>query len=325
MELPMKGLTDISGVLVGHASDYEALTGCTAILCPSGAVAGVDVRGSATGTQELDVLSPLHLTPLIHGVCFAGGSAFGLEAVSGVRKWLERKGVGFETGVAKVPLVVGAILFDLGIGKADVRPGREMGFAAAEAATDGPVAQGCVGAGTGATVGKVFGMKQAMKAGIGSFSVEVPGTSVRVAALAAVNAFGDVVHPMTKTVIAGARKDPSSRDFAGSADAIKKGSRGGFRGGNTTLVVVATNARLSKTEATKLAQLAQHGLVHAISPVHTMSDGDLVIAMSCGSETAGITQLGVIAAEVVAESILRAARSAWTLGGVPGLGAKPPK
>lgn len=313
----MKGLTEIPGIRVGHASDYDALTGCTAILCEAGAVAGVDVRGSASGTQELDVLHPLHLTPMIHGVCLAGGSAFGLEAASGVRRYLESRGAGFATGHAKVPLVAGAILYDLGIGKADVRPTREMGFAAAEKATADAVVEGCVGAGTGATVGKVLGMKNAMKSGIGSWAAAV-GTA-KVAALAAVNAYGDIVHPRTRTIVAGARRSPESREFANSAEAIKHGAKGGFQGGNTTLAVVATNARLNKVQATKLAQLAQHGLVQAISPVHTVNDGDLVIALSCGSENADFTALGIVAAEVVAEAIQRAARLAWTLGGVPGL------
>jgi L-aminopeptidase/D-esterase-like protein len=318
----MKGLTDIPGIRVGHASDYEGVTGCTAILCESGAVAGVDVRGSATGSQELDVLNPLHLTPHIHGICFAGGSAFGLEATSGVRRWLESKGVGFATGHANVPLVVGAILYDLGIGKADVRPTREMGMAAAKAAHDGAVEEGCVGAGTGATVGKPLGMQCAMKGGVGSFSAAVGSGPVKVAALAAVNAFGDVVHPRTRIIVAGARTQPDSREFANSAEAIKRGARGGFRGGNTTLVTVATNARLTKVQATKLAQLAQHGLVQSINPVSTIHDGDLVIALSCGNETADFTALGIVAAEVVAEAVVRSATSAWTLGGVPGLAAK---
>ena len=317
----MKGLTDVPGILVGHATDAEAIKGCTAILCPRGAVAGVDVRGSATGTQELDLLNPLHLTPQIHGVCFSGGSAFGLEAVSGVRRYLERQGIGFQTGHAKVPLVVGAILYDLGIGKADVRPTREMGYIAAEAATTEAVEEGCIGAGTGATVGKLFGMAQAMKGGIGSSSAAL-GTNVVVGALAAVNAFGDVVHPKTRTIVAGARTGRDSRDFVNSAEAIRKGARGGFPQENTTLVTVATNARLSKVEATKLAQLAQHGMVQAISPVHTLYDGDLIIALSCGNETAEFTALGITAAHVVAEAVMRAVLSAWTLGGVPGLAAR---
>src|SRR4051794_39772955 len=196
----MKGITDVPGIRIGHASDYDAITGCTVILCESGAVAGVDIRGSATGTQEIDLLNPLHVTTQIHALCLSGGSAFGLEAASGVRRWLERKGVGYDTRAAKVPLVPGAILYDLGIGRADVRPGREMGEAAAQSATSDSVLEGCVGAGTGATVGKALGMSQAMKGGIGTFSRTL-GDGVVVGALAAVNALGDVVQPRSKTII----------------------------------------------------------------------------------------------------------------------------
>src|SRR6202166_4043624 len=191
IQAAMKGLTDIPGIRVGHASDFDALTGCTVILCDGGAVAGVDIRGSATGTEEMDVMSPGHVADRVHGVVFAGGSAFGLEAASGVRRYLEKKGVGFDTGAAKVPIVPCAILYDLGIGKAGVRPTREMGEAAAAAATSDAVKEGAVGAGTGATVGKILGMRQAMKSGVGSSTVTLPG-GVMVSSLAAVNAFGDV-------------------------------------------------------------------------------------------------------------------------------------
>ena len=320
-EIVMKGLTDIPGILVGHASDYDGLTGCTAILCEAGAFAGGDIRGSATGTEEWTLLDPQHLTQQIHAVVLAGGSAFGLEAASGVRRYLEHKGVGFETGAARVPLVPAAILYDLGIGKASVRPTREMGEAAAAAATDAAVEEGAVGAGTGATVGKIFGMARAMKSGIGSWTVDLEGpfAGVRVAALAAVNAVGDVVDPSTGKIVAGARTAPNSMEFADSAKAMKSGAQGGFRGTNTTLVVVATNARLTKVEATKLAQLGQLGVARAIRPVNTMSDGDLVIALSIGGARASVDALGVAAAEAVSEAILRAVRLAPTLGGVPGL------
>ncbi|MBC8165019.1 MAG: P1 family peptidase [Bryobacteraceae bacterium] len=318
----MKGITDVPGILVGHASDYEALTGCTAILCKEGAMAGVDIRGSATGTSELDVLNPLHITTHIHGICFAGGSAFGLEAASGVRRWLERKGYGFQTKWGKVPLVPAAILYDLGVGKPDVRPNREMGEAAAEAATDGVVREGCVGAGTGATIGKALGLANAMKSGLGSASASVT-SSVTIGALAAVNPFGDVVQPRSKTIIAGARTSKDGRAFANTSEMLRRGAKIQPAFGNTTLVVVATNARLSKVEATKLAQLSHHGMIQAISPVHTIYDGDLVIALSTGSEQADFTVLGIAAAEVVAEAVVRAALAAWTAGGLPGLAPAP--
>lgn len=317
----MKGLTDIPGIRVGHASDYEALTGCTVILCEAGAVAGCDIRGSATGTGEIDLMNPMHLTSRIHAVVFSGGSAFGLEAASGVRRFLERKGIGYSTNYAKVPLVPCAILYDLGIGKSNVRPTREMGEAAAAAATDGPVQEGCVGAGTGATVGKVFGLGQAMKGGIGSFTVSLSGaySKVRVSALAAVNALGDVIDPKTGKILAGARKAPDSDELAHTGEVLKKGFRAHLHTGNTTLVAVATNALLNKVQATKLAQMAQHGMVRAISPVHLMSDGDVAIALSMGEERADVDALGVAAGEAVSEAIVRAVRAAETLGGIPGL------
>jgi L-aminopeptidase/D-esterase-like protein len=302
----MKGLTDIPGILVGHASDYDGLTGCTAILCEAGAAAGGDIRGSATGTEEWDLLHPHHVTERIHAVVLAGGSAFGLESASGVRRYLEHKGVGFETGAARVPLVPCAILYDLNVGKSSARPTREMGEAAASAATDEAVVEGCVGAGTGATVGKLFGLERAMKSGVGSWTVELTGSyaGVKVSALAAVNAVGDVRDPATRKIIA-----------------MKNGVQSGFSRANTTLVVVATNARLNKVDATKLSQLAQLGVARAIDPVNTMSDGDVTIALSIGNMAAPVDALGVAAAEATAEAILRAVRESRTLGGVPGLKA----
>jgi L-aminopeptidase/D-esterase-like protein len=317
----VKGLTDIPGILVGHASDYDGLTGCTAILCESGAVAGGDIRGSATGTEEWGLLNPHHVTERIHAVVFAGGSAFGLEAASGVRRFLERKGVGFDTSAAKVPLVAAAILYDLGLGKSSARPTREMGEAAASAATDGPVAEGAVGAGTGAAVGKLLGMKQAMKSGLGSWTVELGGPykGVLVAALAVVNAVGDVRDPATRQIVAGARIAADSTEFADSVEVMKQGKPSGFARSNTTLVTVATNARLDKPQAAKLAQFAQLGLARAIDPVNTMSDGDAAVALSLGDARAPVDSLGVAAAEAVAEAILRAVRLAPSLGGLPGL------
>jgi len=314
----VKGLTDIPGVLVGHATNYEALTGCTAILCERGAVAGVDVRGSATGTEEFGLLEARHLTERIHGVVFAGGSAFGLEACSGVRRFLEHKGVGFPTGAGVVPLVVGAILFDLGLGKRGVRPTREMGESAAAAANADTVPEGAVGAGTGATVGKVLGMKNAMKSGVGSYTVELPG-GVLVSALVAVNAVGDVVDPATGKIVAGTRKTADGTDFVDSAKLVRDGSPAGFRRENTTLAVVATNAALNKTQAAKLAEGGSTGMARTIYPAHMMSDGDVTIGLSVGDLKARLDSLAVAAAEAVSQSILRAVRFASTMGGVPGL------
>src|SRR5579864_3546911 len=314
----MKGLTDIPGIRVGHASDYDALTGCTVILCDGGAVGGVDIRGAATGTEEIDVLRPAHLTPQVHAVVLSGGSAFGLEAASGVRRYLEHRGVGFSLGGPVVPIVPCAILYDLGIGKAHVRPTREMGETAAAAATADQVKEGAVGAGTGATVGKIFGMEQAMKSGIGCFTVELTD-SVRVSALVAVNALGDVRDPETGKLIAGARTARNSMELADTETVMKRGARGSAGRENTTLAVVATNAKLSKVGASRLAQMGSLGMARTIYPVNTAYDGDLCFALSLGKETADLNTLGVAAAEAVAQAIVHAVKSAATLGGVPGL------
>lgn len=316
----MKGLTDIPGIRVGHVSDFEALTGCTAILCEQGAVGGVDIRGSASGTQEIATLDPGNINPVVHGILLTGGSAFGLEAAAGVRRYLEHRGVGFDVGVAKVPIVPAAVLFDLSIGKPGVRPNLAMGEAAAAEATAGAVKEGCVGAGTGATVGKILGMRQAMKSGTGSFTVELPG-GVLVSALVAVNAFGDVRDPATGKIVAGARKAPDSREFIDTERELKQRPPAGFARHNTTLGVVATNARLTKVEAAKLAQFAGLGMARTIYPVNTMYDGDTVFALSLGDRQADINTLGSAAAEALAQAILRAVRLARTMGGVPGLGS----
>jgi L-aminopeptidase/D-esterase-like protein len=314
----MKGLTDIPGIRVGHISDYDAITGCTAILCERGAVGGVDIRGSASGTQEIDTLSPYHVDPQVHGILLAGGSAFGLEAAAGVRRYLAQRGVGYLFGGQHIPIVPAAILFDLGIGKSNVHPGLAMGEAAAAAATTEAVKEGCVGAGTGATVGKLFGMKQAMKSGIGSYTVTLPG-GVLVASLVAVNAFGDVRDPDSGKTVAGARKAPDSREFAGTVEHMLRGELGSLLS-HTTLAVVATNAKLTKVQANKLAQFASLGMARTIYPVNTMADGDTAFALSIGDREADIDMLGVAAAEGLARAIVRAVTFAKTLGGVPGLG-----
>jgi L-aminopeptidase/D-esterase-like protein len=314
----MKGLTDIPGIRAGHVSDFDAITGCTAILCEQGAVGGVDIRGSASGTQEIDTLSPGHVTDRVHGILLAGGSAFGLEAAAGVRRYLAGRKVGYAFGGQHIPIVAGAILFDLGIGKTNVHPNVAMGEAAAAAATTDAVTEGCVGAGTGATIGKLFGMARAMKGGVGTHTVTLPG-GVMVSALVAVNALGDVRDPATGKIVAGARKDAGSGEFVDSAGEMMRGVAIGGTTGNTTLAVVATNARLNKVQANKLAQFASLGMARAIYPVNTMADGDIAFALSLGALQADINILGVAAAEAVAQSILRAVRLAKTLGGVPGL------
>ncbi len=313
-------LTDIPGIRVGHISDYEALTGCTAIICEQGAVGGVDIRGSASGTSETPTLSPMHVDPVAHGICLAGGSAFGLEASCGVRRYLEKRGAGVVTPAGRVPIVPAAIIYDLGIGKAHIRPDLAMGEAAAAAATAGPVAEGCVGAGTGATVGKALGMRQAMKSGLGSYTVTLAG-GVLVSGLVVVNAFGDVRDPASGRIVAGARRSPESREFANAEEVLKQRPPAPLVHANTTLAVVATNARLDKVEAAKLAQFAGLGLARAIYPVNTMLDGDTTFALSIGDRRADINTLGTAAAEAVVQSILRAVRLAKSLGGLPGLGS----
>ncbi len=325
----MLTLTDVPGIEVGHAQDEEALTGCTVILCRHGAVAGVDQRGGAPGTRETDLLKPVNLVEHVHAVLLTGGSAFGLEAAGGVVRYLEERGIGFNVGVARVPIVPAAVIFDLALGRADRRPDATMGYRAAAAASRQPVAEGNVGAGCGASVGKILGMKQAMKAGVGSAAVRLSGGIV-VGALMVVNAFGDVIDPRTGRIVAGAR----STRFG----PVQVGEPGGFvdtlelmktaigrtllqfvTRSNTVIGVVATNARLSKAEATRMAQMAQDGVARTIRPAHTMLDGDTLFALSTGNKRTDLSVLGAVAAEVVAEAILRAVYKARAAGGLPGL------
>lgn len=312
-------LTDVPGLKVGHWTNLEAATGCTVVLCPEGTVAGVDVRGTAPGTRETDLLDPVCMVQHVHAILIGGGSAFGLAAADGVMRWLEERGHGFDVGVAKVPIVPAAILFDLSLGRADIRPDAAAGYAACEAAGDGPVAQGNVGAGTGASAGKALGFKQATKTGLGTASKKISGGAV-VAALVAVNAFGDVVDPQQQRIIAGARH-PVSGSFV---DTVKfaRGMVGQTiaklaQGTNTTLAVVATNVKLTKAEATKVAQMAHDGLARTIRPIHTHYDGDTVFALSHGSKKADVSLVGALAADVLAEAVLSGAMQAGPLGGLP--------
>ena len=311
-----RGITAVEGIRVGHASDFDACTGCTVILCEEGAIGGVDVRGSASGTRELDALSPHHLVEEIHAVLFAGGSAFGLEAAGGVMRYLEERGVGFDVGVTRVPLVPAAILFDLGIGDFRIRPDTLMGYRACEAATDGVLEEGSVGAGTGATVGKLFGIRHAMKGGVGTASLELAG-GLKVGALAVVNAFGDVRDPVSGVILAGAR-DPATGRVADTALQMKQGRlRRSFRSENTALAVIATNARLKKNEVMRVARMGQAGLTRTIAPVHTAFDGDVVFALATGQVEGDGNLVGVVGAEVVATAVIRAVKVARGLGGIP--------
>ncbi len=307
-------LTDVPGIRVGHAQDFEALTGCTVVLCPPHTVGGVDQAGGAPGTRETDLLRPMHLVQHVNAIMLAGGSAFGLAAADGVMRWLEEHHVGFETPVARVPIVPGAILFDLDIGRADRRPDAAMGYAACEAATADKVVQGCVGAGTGARVGGLLGTPFATKSGIGSASVDL-GDGLIVAALIAVNATGDVVG-RNGNILAGLRTAPESRQFAGTPNLMRQMSRG-IPGTSTVIGVVATNAKLNKEEINKVAQMGQDGLAQALRPAHTMFDGDTLFALSTGEIPANLSVIGAFAADMVAEAIRNAVQEATSMGGIP--------
>jgi L-aminopeptidase/D-esterase-like protein len=321
-------ITDVPGIKVGHATNLEALTGCTVVLCEDGAVGGVDQRGGAPGTRETDALYPMHLVQRAHAVVLAGGSAFGLEAATGVVRYLEERGVGFDTRVAKVPIVPAAILFDLSLGDSKVRPDAAMGYAACQAASDGPVAEGNVGAGTGATVGKILGLGQAMKSGLGTASVHLgsvlslsKGGGLLVGAIVAVNAFGDVIDPRTGEILAGARALGGGGAFANTLAVMKtlvgKAILRFADRGNTVIGVVATNARLNKEEANIVARMAHDGLARAIRPSHTMFDGDTIFALATGKKKADVNTVGAYAAEMMATAIVRAVKAAEGVGELP--------
>ena len=314
-------ITDVKGIRVGHYTDRLGITGCTVVLCEGGAVGGVDVRGSAPGTRETDLMHPVNLVQEAHAVLLTGGSAYGLDAASGVMRWLEEQDAGFDVGVGVVPIVPAAVLFDLTIGDPRARPGAEAGYQACQSASDDAVTEGCVGAGTGATVGKLLGPKFATKCGLGTASVRI-GKGIVVGAIVAVNAFGDVIDPETGAILAGTRK-PVVGGFVNTVKQMQ-GNLGqtvlGFA--NTTLAVVATDACLSKEAANKVAQMAHDGLARSIRPVHTMFDGDTVFALATGKSSkkrqeADPSVVGVAAAEVLAQAVVRAAQQAESLGGLP--------
>ena len=309
-------ITDISGIRLGHYTDREAATGCTVILCESGAVAGVDVRGSSPGTRETDLLRPTNQVEKVDAILLSGGSAFGLDAAGGVMRYLEERGVGYDTIAGKVPIVPAAILFDLAVGSSKVRPGPAEGYRACLNASEGEVAEGCVGAGTGATVGKLLGPDQAMKSGLGTASEKAVG-DVIVAGLVAVNALGDVIDPVTGNILAGTRR-PDGNGFADSAKLLRQGYPGQIGlSTNTTIGVVATNACLNKAQINKVAQMAHDGIARAVNPSHTMYDGDTIFALSLGEEASEVTIIGSMAAEVVSAAILRAVKQADSLAGIP--------
>ncbi|HRI17081.1 MAG TPA: P1 family peptidase [Burkholderiaceae bacterium] len=312
-------IIDVAGIAVGHFTDPRRPTGCTVILAERGAVAGVDVRGAAPGTRETDLLSPLNAVEQVHAVLLAGGSAFGLDAAGGVMRWLDERGIGVAVGPVRVPIVPAAILFDLWVGDPRIRPDAAAGYAACAAARTDTAAEGSVGAGAGASVGKLFGIERAMKGGIGQASVTVDG--VTVAALIAVNAIGDVVDPTSGATIAGARS-ADGLHLHGTMAALRRGEVPPQLltvGGATTIGVVATDAVLTKAQACKLAQMAHDGLARSINPVHTLTDGDTLFALATGAcgRSANLTLLGALAADVTAQAVLRGVRQAVGLPGLP--------
>jgi L-aminopeptidase/D-esterase-like protein len=312
-------LTDVAGVLVGHAHDLAALTGCTVVLLPPGTVAGVDVRGGAPGTRETDLLAPNALVQHIHAICLCGGSAFGLAAATGVVSWLREQGVGFETGVARVPIVPAAVLFDLALGRADRWPDEAMGYAACAAATPDSVAEGNVGAGAGASVGKLLGMGHATKSGVGSAALRLHDGTL-VAALVVTNAWGDVRRDSHPDIIAGARVAPDSRTFLDMGVVLRTQSlTPPPPATNTTLAVIVTDALLDKAGCQRLALMAHDGMARTIRPVHTPFDGDVVFAAATGARQGShLTALGSAAADVLAEAIERSVLLATGAGGLPG-------
>ena len=307
-------LTDVAGLAVGHHTRADRPTGCTVVLCPEGLVCGVDVRGGAPGTRETDLLKSENTVDRVHALLLTGGSAFGLDAASGVMRWLDERGHGLAVGPARVPIVPAAVLFDLWLGDARIRPGADDGYGACEAASAAAPAQGSVGAGAGATVGKLFGIERAMKGGIGTASLRIG--AVTVGALVAVNAIGDVVDPGSGRILAGARTADGRAALDSVATILRgEGPAGALAGMATTIGVIATDAALTKAQANKLATMAHDGLARCIRPVHTMTDGDTLFALATGGSgrPGEMTVLGVMAAEVTSRAVLNAVRAATGL------------
>jgi L-aminopeptidase/D-esterase-like protein len=331
------GLTDVRGIKVGHFTSQQRPTGCTVVLCEAGAVAGVDVRGSAPGTRETDLLSPINTVQRVHAIVLTGGSAYGLDSATGAMRYLEEHGIGFKIdsraeeskpqgpnpgfhGV--VPIVPAAVLFDLDVGDPKIRPNAESGYQACRAASTDAVPEGNVGVGAGATVGKAFGIRFAMKSGLGSAGIKVGASEIVVAALVAVNALGDVIDPENGGIVAGART-ADGQSFRNSMREILRGYSIPTRAGtNTTLGVVATNLAFDKAQMTKIAQMAHDGLARTINPVHTPADGDTIFALSTGALKLDVNHgyIGAIAAEVISQAVLRAVRLAKSIPGFPAYG-----
>ena len=308
-------ITDVPGIEVGHAQNKKALTGCTVILCRKGAVAGVDVRGGAPGTRETDLLEPGMMVQKVNAILLAGGSAFGLDAASGVMRFLEENRIGFKTRDAFVPIVPSAILYDLDLGRSDIRPDAKMGYQACLNASSKETAEGVVGAGTGASVGKMLGHGQAMKSGIGGASISL-GRGIVVGAIAAVNAIGDVYDPNTGEFVAGIRTEKKSLEW------MRLSALNPFPRRNTVIGAVAVNANFSKADMTRIAQMAHDGLARSVRPAHTQYDGDTIFALATGNKRADLSTVGVFAAEAFATAIVRAVRASVSAGELPGLAGK---
>jgi L-aminopeptidase/D-esterase-like protein len=312
-------LTGIKGVLVGHAGLPDASSGCTVILPTNGAVAGVDIRGGAPGTYGTDSLNPINLVDRVQGVFFTGGSAFGLAVAEGLRQYLTERKLGFDTGYGLVPIVAGAVIFDLAMNNTGRYPDLALGREACFAASDDPVEEGCAGAGLGATVGKLYGHAQGMKSGLGSALVTTP-SGIRVGALMVVNAFGDVLDPAKNQILAGCRRSPDGKDLANADLQIQRMDRlSGFpEGQNTVVGAVVTNVKMNKSQLTKVAQMAHDGLARTITPAHTQYDGDTIFALSVGElQSVEVSIVGALAADATAQAVLRAVRKARSLGGLP--------
>ena len=309
-------LADIPGIRLGNAQNLTAATGCTVILCPKGATAGVDVRGGAPGTRETDLLKPENLVEKIHGLVLAGGSAFGLDAAGGVMRYLEENDFGFDVGVARVPIVPAAVLFDLPCGDARVRPDQAMGYQACVNSEHEEFLLGSVGAGTGATVGKVFGMERAMKGGLGAHCVKVG--NLIVAAVVAVNCLGDVIDPVTGRIVVGAVQMDPFRFLDSEAGMLQQCEQTGNRfAGNTTIGAIITNVNLSKAQATKVSSMSHDGYARTMRPAHTLLDGDTIFTLAVGDVAADISAVGALAAKVMEQAVLSAVQSATALAGFP--------
>jgi L-aminopeptidase/D-esterase-like protein len=312
--------SEIEGIQVGHAQNLDAATGCSVIICEAGASVGVDVRGGAPGTRETDLLNPVNLIQKVHAVMLAGGSAFGLDAAAGVMQYLEERGIGFDVQVTRVPIVCGAVLFDLTIGDWRIRPDKDMGYqACVNAQSDArPLHNlhgGSIGAGTGATVGKILGTERAMKSGLGFYALQAG--DLKVGAMVAVNCLGDILDPLTGEKLAG----PLNEDMQTLADTESimiqncSGKKNLFAG-NTTIGIVATNAAFTKTQATKLASMAQNGYARTMRPAHSMYDGDAIFAMSTGDVEADLSVVGLLAARVMERAVIAAVKNAGSLCGI---------